>query len=538
MIRIGIITSDHREAGVIDCDRLSTQVSRLREVGVEAEIITDPSQWDLEKLVLTRSHGIFFPLTPYAFHCRDGTVVQRDYNIVAELERYDADFVGSKALTHQLVRDKIRVTRDAGIALPTFAISRYWTGTLFDLPSWIREAESLIAKPNDMTASIGIGRDAVGRPDQILERVQSIFSREHLCNHVLIQPYDVKCREFTVSILGDAKNQFASIIELKSSSGSHEVYSEDQKQRDAGHRLIHYEICDDPDIRDALSFHARRLFDWFNLRDYGRFDFILKDKPYLIDVNSMPVLGQSFGTELFARHGIEPDSLMAAVLVCASSRLAASGRPVSLPTGVAGLIPDTMLARFQQCLPASAVPESTIPTAFKPTTERYTMVDRVGAETEVLFFLKALVHLLKPDLVLETGTYRGATAGAIGTALAANGFGRLVTLERDAAFAAEARRRLCHLPVDVIVTSSLEYTPQRPIDLLFLDSHRPIRKLEFERFRSFLAPGALIVWHDSAPSHQAVHTAVAELSNSGVLDAIVLPTPRGIALSMLRKPPI
>ena len=59
----------------------------------------------------------------------------------------------------------------------------------------------------------------------------------------------------------------------------------------------------------------------------------------------------------------------------------------------------------------------------------WSMFDSLSAETEVLDFLHVLVRLVKPERILETGTWIGLSACAIGTAIAANGFGRLTTLE-------------------------------------------------------------------------------------------------------------
>jgi len=64
----------------------------------------------------------------------------------------------------------------------------------------------------------------------------------------------------------------------------------------------------------------------------------------------------------------------------------------------------------------------------KPT-RLWSMFDSLSAETEVLDFLHVLVRLVKPERILETGTWIGLSACAIGTAIAANGFGRLTTLE-------------------------------------------------------------------------------------------------------------
>lgn len=61
--------------------------------------------------------------------------------------------------------------------------------------------------------------------------------------------------------------------------------------------------------------------------------------------------------------------------------------------------------------------------------ETYTAPKRIAAEDEVADFIAALVRLVKPRRVLEVGTAYGHTSAKIGTALQANGFGELDTID-------------------------------------------------------------------------------------------------------------
>src|ERR1041384_5522746 len=151
MSSLAVVTSRFREAGVIDEQRLRSQVSALERAGMQVRVLVDPSQWELERAILSRSYDLFFPLTMHSFHAGEGKegTQRRDFNIFAELERYEADFVGSNALTHELVRDKFRMAREAGIALPTLIISRTQIDQAFKMPEWVGDQELLIVKPND-----------------------------------------------------------------------------------------------------------------------------------------------------------------------------------------------------------------------------------------------------------------------------------------------------------------------------------------------------------------------------------------------------
>ena len=118
-----------------------------------------------------------------------------------------------------------------------------------------------------------------------------------------------------------------------------------------------------------------------------------------------------------------------------------------------------------------------------------------------------------------------------------NGFGRVISLEYNPNLAETARQKLSGYPVEVVACNSLEYIPEGQIDLLFLDSKRTLRREEFLRFRPFLHNKSVIIWHDSSyrAQNHAVFDAVNELYEVGIIDRLLLPTPRGLTLSMLKE---
>ncbi len=186
-----------------------------------------------------------------------------------------------------------------------------------------------------------------------------------------------------------------------------------------------------------------------------------------------------------------------------------------------------------------AVPEKT-PHSVKGIPARiWSRFDDYTAETEVVDFLHALVRLVKPVHVLETGTWIGLSASAIAMAQRANGFGRLTTLEINADVHATAQRNFRHYGVDQIVDAhlgcSLEHTPEHKIDMLILDADPAQRAAEFARFRPMLNPGSFVVLRDTAESHGSGIGAVGHLIGSGELVAAInFPTPRGLFVGMLR----
>lgn len=165
----------------------------------------------------------------------------------------------------------------------------------------------------------------------------------------------------------------------------------------------------------------------------------------------------------------------------------------------------------------------------------WSMIDGWTAEAETLEFLYGLVRLIKPRVCVETGTWHGHAAVAIGRALRENGFGMLVTLESDAENLEVARRRLERARLGEWVTpvegASLEYNPPEGIDFLLLDSDLQIRGEEFLKFLPQINEGATVVFHDTSSRHQAVREAIADLVARGLLTTIEFATPRGLVLA-------
>jgi predicted O-methyltransferase YrrM len=173
------------------------------------------------------------------------------------------------------------------------------------------------------------------------------------------------------------------------------------------------------------------------------------------------------------------------------------------------------------------VPESTFTAARPdcPHPEWWHAVDAYSTELEVSELVATFVRALQPDLVVETGTCVGVTAGMIGEALVANGHGRLVSLETNERLVEAARAHVAGLPVEVRHESSLDYLPDGPIGFAWLDSLVTLRVQEFERFRPYLAPGAIVGFHDTSPHHGDWGRAVEALPGTR---CIRLRTPRGV----------
>ncbi|HEY1796705.1 MAG TPA: glycosyltransferase [Stellaceae bacterium] len=178
------------------------------------------------------------------------------------------------------------------------------------------------------------------------------------------------------------------------------------------------------------------------------------------------------------------------------------------------------------------VPENT-PQPVNGTPARlWSMYDSRTAESEVLDLILALVRLVKPAHVIETGTWLGLSSRAIARGLVANGFGDLTTLEYDAEIHRAASDNIARGGfggiVDARLASSLEFTPDRVYDMAVFDSEGLPRLDEFRRLKPWLKAGATVVFHDTAPHRQDVIGAIIALLKEGAIHGVNLPTPRGV----------
>lgn len=163
-----------------------------------------------------------------------------------------------------------------------------------------------------------------------------------------------------------------------------------------------------------------------------------------------------------------------------------------------------------------------------PNPQWWTSADSDSTEVEVTALVAAVVTALQPDYVIETGAAFGQTSEAIGHALLSNGHGRLVTLEVDPARVRQARARCAGLPVEVRQESSLEFTPDSPVDFAWFDSLFDLRPREFERYLPYMHARTVVGFHDTGPQHP-VRAQLDLLENRGLLlSPLYLPTPRGV----------
>jgi prolipoprotein diacylglyceryl transferase len=179
------------------------------------------------------------------------------------------------------------------------------------------------------------------------------------------------------------------------------------------------------------------------------------------------------------------------------------------------------------------------PTPECPHPERWHMYDSMTAEVEVLDFLKALVTTLKPEVVVETGTFSGLSTLRIAEGLQANGVGKVITCEYDPKIFAAAVERFKSSGlaqwIEARNESSLEMKVAGPIDFLFCDSETSIREQEVRRFLPQISPYGIIVMHDASSSMNTVREGALKMEQEGLLSVLLLSTPRGLVLAQKRQ---
>ncbi|MGC9945944.1 MAG: class I SAM-dependent methyltransferase [Bryobacteraceae bacterium] len=184
-------------------------------------------------------------------------------------------------------------------------------------------------------------------------------------------------------------------------------------------------------------------------------------------------------------------------------------------------------------------PEYTLATPECPRPELWKMLDSQTTEVEVLDFLKTLVTTVKPRLIVETGTFLGHGTVKLAEGLKENGFGKVVTIEIDSGIRARAAERFaaCGLAawIESRLESSLETNIEGTIDLLFSDSHMANREAEIRRLLPQLDPRGLLVIHDSSSHFKIVREAVLRREEEGLISAVLLSTPRGVAVAQRRE---
>ena len=179
------------------------------------------------------------------------------------------------------------------------------------------------------------------------------------------------------------------------------------------------------------------------------------------------------------------------------------------------------------------------PTPECPHPERWKMLDPQTAEIEVLDLLESLIRAVKPELIVETGTFIGHSAIRMARALQENGIGRIITIEYDPAVFAKAKQQIEASGVAPWIecrnASSLDTTIHGAIDLFYSDSDLNIREQEVRHFLPQIKPQGLVLIHDASSHFKVVREAALRLEAEGLLSVVLLSSPRGLCIAQKRE---
>lgn len=137
----------------------------------------------------------------------------------------------------------------------------------------------------------------------------------------------------------------------------------------------------------------------------------------------------------------------------------------------------------------------------------WTVEDDASSEVELRVLLTALMYMLKPKIVVETGCFLGRATVALAIGLGRNDPpGQLVTCDVDADMVEATRERLerelgsvRHGDVEVLNCRG-DKVPELPeADFIFCDSDYRCRAREIELAK----PGAIVLVHDTRISYDA-----------------------------------
>lgn len=514
---------------------LYDQIGYLQSFHIKVTLLMDPPEIQLIETIRKNYYDC-----AYVHIKRRLTSNNASYDPVKILEYHHVPIVGNHYITQLLIADKCLTSSGSGMGLPGVIVTReMWHAQNIPLDTITKVGFPVIIKPNSLHASQGLSQESIIQNEiDLMPQITYVFQRFPNIGEILVEKFLEPATEYTVSVLGNHPSLACSVTKLMyKSNKKHHIYDEENKSASLEDRDFTFEIETDRTIRDRLESHARALFQHFRMKDFGRFDFVLGNTYYLLEANCCPIPGNSFSWEWQCSDGLQKRQVLALFLCAFHFGQVSSGRADGLPFALIADLPQAIINQISFPLPVDVKPECTGQTSNCKKPQLFSMNSRIGSETEVHRFLKALTIMLKPSFILETGTYEGNGTIAFAEGIMQNGFGQVVSLEYNPNLAETARQKLSSYSVEVVTCNSLEYIPTRQIDLLFLDSKRTLRREEFLRFRPFLHSKSVIIWHDSSyrVQNHAVFDAVNELYEANIIDRLLLPTPRGITLSMLKE---
>ena len=160
--------------------------------------------------------------------------------------------------------------------------------------------------------------------------------------------------------------------------------------------------------------------------------------------------------------------------------------------------------------------------------------DEQGAETETSEFMYGLIRLIKPAVVVETGSYLGDTTIAIAKALKENNHGKLYSCDINGSYAKEVNEWLEKEGLqewgEVLLITGKELIAHlgNQIEFAFIDSggEKGVRENEIKTLIPFMKPLQMFALHATAPQHVGMNA----VANAIQLPKVYFNCPRGLTL--------
>lgn len=186
------------------------------------------------------------------------------------------------------------------------------------------------------------------------------------------------------------------------------------------------------------------------------------------------------------------------------------------------------------------IPEVSVPTTRCPHPEKWHCWEAMSTEQEVCDMLTALVWMLKPEVIVETGCYDGHGTEALVRGAHKNGSGQVYTCDIDHCRTVNTLKRIQdagllqngYFVISQVSGVELISSLPAPIDFAFLDSGGTpsVRGDELRTVVPKLSPWGVVAIHDTGETHPDMREEIEKVANELNLDRVFFDTPRGFCI--------
>lgn len=322
-----VIASTIDLSGALPISRLKKSLHFLGSLGIDSHLLIDPSLENLRIALSSAKYNSIFTQELYMPPKKDSSgMITPGYNIMQELENLGVPVIGSSLSTQLLTNDKTRCLKAIEFLLPGVVLNRRGFTNLKKetFTTFPKELFPVIVKPNNLGGSLGIDDWSVCfDKNQLEDRINEVYNRFPFINSLRIEKYLSKCREFTVSIIGNKGGYITSVTEVVAKTDDeHVIYSEIDKKSAYSDRRIGYKLVEDENFRYQITHFCLGFFQRLNMKDFGKFDILCDDNDnlYVLDVSSFPALGYNFSYEFQEKYEVKEEELLALVLTVNCAR--------------------------------------------------------------------------------------------------------------------------------------------------------------------------------------------------------------------------